>query len=215
MPSSPQLIAQLNEGWIINKPPGWLTRPEDRSPGVPSVLEWAGEKLADLAAGEVPLLVHRLDLQTSGVLCLARTAAGQAAWSAAFETRQVAKGYFCIAWGSPASPVFKIDAKLDGKSAVTQVSVVARGTMDQRTCFAAQVRITTGRMHQIRRHLSGLGFPLWCDSKYGGAAPGPSGGIERVALHAQWLQFAGGPRFEAPLPADLITARAAVVGEAK
>lgn len=210
MLAHPTLIAQLPEGWLISKPAGWLTRPEARSPGVPSVLEWAGEKLADLGSGEIPLLVHRLDLQTSGVLCLARTAAGQAAWSAAFENRQVSKGYFLIAWGAPASPVFRIAEPLDGKSANTQVSVVARGRVDGQPCFAAEVRITTGRMHQIRRHLAGQGFPIWCDTKYGGATPDLQHGIARVALHAQWIQFPGGPRVQAPLPVDLQMARRAV-----
>ncbi len=112
-------------------------------------------------------LVHRLDADTSGALVLGKNA--DAVRRAAAAWPQATKIYWAIAVGDLAGPVRIDDPLSDGRgrllSAQTEVWPVAR-TPD-RSVTVVGVRLTTGRTHQIRRHLSGLGHPLVMDSRHG------------------------------------------------
>lgn len=160
-----------------------------------------------------PGIVHRLDKGTSGVLLVARNDAAHRALAAQFADRAVEKTYLALVHGhvrneqgrvtAPISrdPVRRIrmTAKLaTGRSALTEYGVLRR--FEKFTYL--EVRIGTGRTHQIRVHLSSIGHPVAGDKLYG-APP-----AQRIFLHAWRIAFtspATGQRVtvEAPLPAEL------------
>jgi 23S rRNA pseudouridine1911/1915/1917 synthase len=160
-----------------------------------------------------PGIVHRLDKDTSGVLLVARSDAAHRHLAAQFAERTVEKIYLALAEGSLradsgriAKPIARdprhrtrMTAKLaTGRAALTEYRVKERFL---RYTFL-EVRIGTGRTHQIRVHLASLGHPVAGDRLYG-AVPAP-----RMFLHAWRIGFtspATGERVsvEAPLPPEL------------
>lgn len=111
--------------------------------------------------------VHRLDREAAGVMVVAHTAEAAARLSVLFQRRQVDKRYQIQVRGdlTSYSRAGSIDTSLDGKEARTEFEVIRydRG-LNQST---VKVRLQTGRRHQIRRHFSGIGFPLIGDPRYG------------------------------------------------
>ncbi|MDE0604710.1 MAG: RluA family pseudouridine synthase [bacterium] len=188
-------------------------------------------EIAEVGDPERPGIVHRLDRGTSGLLMVARTSAAHQALTEALGRREVHRGYVALVQGMPADDRGVIDApvgrstrhptkmavKADGRPAITHYQVTDR--MAARTEPQAEpqqepvpydsarleLRLETGRTHQIRVHLAAIGHPVLGDDLYGG--PGaPS--INRPALHAHSLGFehpeSGQPlRFEAEVPEDL------------
>lgn len=161
-------------------------------------------------------VVHRLDLDTSGVMVLARTRAAQSALGRAFQRRLVSKEYQAVVEGLVERDSGEIDLPLiadwpnrplqkvcfdTGKPALTRWTVLAR---DQR---AATTRLAlfpvTGRSHQLRIHCREIGHPiLGCDLY---APPAVLGRSERLLLHAHRLAFNHPTtglwmRFEAKVP---------------
>jgi 23S rRNA pseudouridine1911/1915/1917 synthase len=148
-----------------------------------------------------PGIVHRLDRYTSGVLLVAKNDAAHQSLAAQFSGRQVEKTYLALVHGrvpresgrieQPISrdPVHRtrMTARLGaGRAAWSEYRVLRR--------FARftllEVRIGTGRTHQIRVHLSGIGYPVVGDTLYG--APGKVEGhppLGRYFLHAQRIRF--------------------------
>ncbi len=178
------------------------------------------------ACGEAdgPLfLVHRLDVGTSGVVLLARSAAAHRTLSRAFQERRVQKTYRALVWGHPVPRSGVLDAPLardprdgrrmraatGGKPAVTRYATLRRfpGLAD------LELHPETGRTHQIRVHLAAKGHPVVGDDLYGGARrwrgvrdPRLREAISRVAhplLHAARIEVpALGIDVSAPLPED-------------
>jgi 23S rRNA pseudouridine1911/1915/1917 synthase len=160
-----------------------------------------------------PGIVHRLDKGTSGVLLVARTDAAHQDLAAQFSGRTVEKTYLALVQGNVASDPGRIFTPIErdpsrrlrmttrtgkGRSALTEYRV--RQRFEKFTFL--EVRIHTGRTHQIRVHLSSVGHPVAGDTLYGGQA------AARVFLHAWRVVFtspATGERVtvEAPLPKDL------------
>ncbi|MGK0362310.1 MAG: 23S rRNA pseudouridine1911/1915/1917 synthase [Bradymonadia bacterium] len=181
-----------------------------------------------LAHGKAAPL-HRLGRWTSGVVLCASTKEAAAHLTAQFVERSVRKRYRALVSGHPVADSFAIDlpigpvpypptrtlhaASPDGRPAMSRVQVVERRA-DASLC---DVVISTGRPHQIRIHLAGVGHPLVGDPLYGdggqpivggAAVPGDPG----YALHAAELAFdhpESGERVtvRAPLPGDLVAAR--------
>lgn len=169
--------------------------------------------LSQLGGELRPGIVHRLDKGTSGVLLVARTDAAHRALAEQFSSRTVEKTYLALAEGRIASdsgritlPVTRdpvrrtrMTARLNrGREALTDYRVLQR--FDRFTYL--EIRIGTGRTHQIRAHLAAIGHPVAGDRLYGAKA-GP-----RIFLHAWRIVFwspATGERIrlEAPLPAEL------------
>ncbi|HXP83503.1 MAG TPA: RluA family pseudouridine synthase [Bryobacteraceae bacterium] len=160
-----------------------------------------------------PGIVHRLDRGTSGVLLVARTDSAHRALAAQFSGRSVEKIYLALVQGRLRDDTGRIEKPIardpvhrtrmtarlaSGRSALTEFRVLER--FENFTCL--EVRIGTGRTHQIRVHLASLGHPVAGDKLYGARA------AERIFLHAWRISFtspATGERVtvEAPLPPDL------------
>ena len=172
-----------------------------------------------------PGIVHRLDLETSGVMVVAKTEAAHAALTAAFKERRVEKEYRALVFGDPAYDEDAIDAPLgrdladptrmavrydQGREAYTETRIVERfGAAADVAC-----RPRTGRTHQIRVHLMHRGHPLLGDATYarGRTPPVP---VPRLMLHALRLVFphpksGAAVAVEAPLPADFTAVRDAL-----
>ena len=160
-----------------------------------------------------PGIVHRLDRGTSGVLLVARNDAAHRALAAQFAGRTVEKTYLALVEGQVASESGQLTTPISrdpvrrtrmtarpgkGRSAFTEFRVRQRF----KGFTYLEIRIGTGRTHQIRVHLSSVGHPVAGDRLYGAKSR------ERVFLHAWRIGFdspASGERItvEAPLPGEL------------
>lgn len=144
------------------------------------------------------LVVHRIDMGTSGLVVFARGAEAQRALNLAFEQRRVGKTYVALAAGRMAADAGEIDLPLaadwparprqqvdrvNGRSALTRWRVLERHADHTRV----ELTPLTGRSHQLRVHLAALGHPLLGDPLY--ASPAIEAALPRLALHAHTLAF--------------------------
>lgn len=108
--------------------------------------------------------VHRLDRETSGLIIVAHNKKMAATLSSLFQTQQIEKNYQAIVLGETEESG-TIDRALDKKKAVTHFK---RISFNQETnCSLLDIRLETGRTHQIRRHCDSIGHPIMGDPKYG------------------------------------------------
>jgi tRNA pseudouridine32 synthase/23S rRNA pseudouridine746 synthase len=172
--------------------------------------------------GKRPRLVHRLDALTSGVIIAARTQPDAARLSASFADRKVAKSYIALAHGAADWSEYDCDQALiryrpaDGVELMRTARPGEEGGQAARTRFEilgawggyrlVRARPETGRMHQIRAHLSALGLPIVGDPWYGGLMAIRGAACTRLFLHAASLRLehprAGTLRLDAPPPRD-------------
>jgi 23S rRNA pseudouridine955/2504/2580 synthase len=152
-----------------------------------------------------PLLLHRLDRDTSGVILAAKTRESAAKYSVLL--RGMNKRYTALCAGSaPERGRISSPLSVRGKtlSAETAFRRTESGVLCGLPCSLLEIKPGTGRMHQIRRHLAGLGFPILGDDKYGDFSLNKtlrkSAGIKRLLLHAASLTLPGGLVLCAPLP---------------
>jgi 23S rRNA pseudouridine955/2504/2580 synthase len=162
-------------------------------------------------------LAHRLDRDTSGLLIICKKRSALLAMHRMLREGEVEKTYAAVVKGAPSRDSFDIREALhkhvtasgerrvsvqeDGKTALTRVKVLKRGEFS-----LLEVRLLTGRTHQIRVHLAHEGHPIVGDDKYGDFALNRRLG-KRLLLHAAKLAFrhplSDEPlRLESPLPAD-------------
>jgi len=182
---------------VVNKPAGLLSAPTPEGD--------SGNLQALLARATTPkraiYVVHRLDLQTSGVLVLAKTKPANEALSERFRTHDLTRRYDAFAAGDPKLDTFTVRQSLGGKPAATHFR-----RLRQYPAFChLEATLETGRTHQIRRHLTSRGLPVLADNEYGRREPWHP---RRLGLHAKHLSFVHPTSgelltFEAPLPADL------------
>ncbi|HEX2581189.1 MAG TPA: RluA family pseudouridine synthase [Dongiaceae bacterium] len=198
----------------INKPSGLAVQ------GGTGIRHSLDDMLDHLRFGaDRPLLVHRLDRDTSGILLLARNVAAARKLAALFRGRDIEKTYWALVRGVPHPLQGRIALNLskkgapgqermrpdeEGKSAVTYYAVLEHA--GKKAAFLA-LRPETGRTHQLRAHCAELGTPIMGDGKYGEAPPGPEL-PRRLHLHAHTLRLpklrgAGTVIITAPLPAEL------------
>jgi 23S rRNA-/tRNA-specific pseudouridylate synthase len=190
MANEPKILAETADWWVLDKPAGWLSVPPSQPGTTPVATGWLGAR----AQAQV-FPVHRLDVGTSGVLLLAKSAEAHSRANQWFQKHEVRKLYHFLAGGTGLSePTVRVSAPVGGKPATTLLE--QRERLGERA-FLGWARPLTGRRHQIRLHLASLGHPLLGDREYGGDT-----GFERVALHSARLELPSGERFEAPWPED-------------
>ncbi len=219
---------------VINKPSGVMTHPDGYHTSE-TVSDWfarhyprsarVGEPMR-LASGEEiarPGIVHRLDIDTSGALVLAKTAQAHAFFKHAFQMRDVKKTYVALVYGVPQPPDGIINFPI-GRSRkdfrLRSAQPKARGTLrdavthyevvgDIGTHALVKAFPKTGRTHQIRVHFKAIHHPVVCDTLYAPNHPCDLG-MNRLSLHAYVLDLPmlGGKRqeFIAPLPSDFAAA---------
>lgn len=146
---------------------------------------------------ERPRLIHRLDKDTSGILLIARTEDAARKYAESFKHRDFEKTYIALVVGEPKFDKGVIDAPLlekallgksektivdfeEGKKAYTEYKVLKRST----EVTLLEVKIVTGRKHQIRVHLNHIGCPVVGDGKYGGRLAFVHDYPETLHLHA-------------------------------
>ena len=213
---------------VIDKAAGMAVHPgagRDRGTLVNFLLDRYPE-IAGVGGAGRPGIVHRLDLDTTGALVVARSEVAYLRLAAAFAERRVQKTYLAVAYGVPRKPRGRIEAPIgrhrhhrmqmqvrsDGRPAVTGFRCLESAAGISR--FALDLE--TGRTHQIRVHLKSIGHPLIGDPVYGEArwkglpraVQSPLRTFSRPALHAWRLAFThpttdAPVEVEAPLPADL------------
>jgi len=145
-----------------------------------------------------PGIVHRLDKDTSGIMLVAKNRDAREKLSAVFANREIDKRYLAVCWGKPKVNHFIINEPIgrhrkdrkkmcvreDGREAKSEIAVLKQSDR----AFLAEIRIYTGRTHQIRVHMSHAGFPLAGDEVYGNRQS-ISLPISRQALHSYKLSF--------------------------
>ena len=189
-PKNPAILFQSESFLAVDKPSGWLSIP-GRSE-LPVIYTWAQALMGKL------WVVHRLDQGTSGVLLFARNEAAHRLANHWFEKHLVKKSYDFLASGSPRAPVFKSQEPIAGAPSLTQFEVKEKWPH----VFLGRALPLSGRRHQIRIHLSKLGFPILGDPDYGGPEKVGELAISRVALHAAALSLPTGEKIESPWPED-------------
>lgn len=170
----------------VDKPAGMLSVPGRGDDKLDCVWTRVREQFADA------LIVHRLDMATSGIIVLGRGLAAQRALSMAFARREVHKRYVAIVPGRLEPPAGDIDLPLiaDWPNRPKQMIDMQRGkpslTRYRRLAFdeasdtsRIELEPVTGRSHQLRVHLLAKGHPIVGDTLYGSTRPAP-----RLMLHA-------------------------------
>jgi len=203
---------------VVDKPAGLVVHPA----GSTRAGTLANALLAHGARGgpeERPGIVHRLDRDTSGLLLAARSEEAHRLLQMAIRRREVDRRYLALVHGEPRSRTGRIEAPIGRdrrdrtrhsldtetpRAAVTWFET--RERLQARTLL--EVRLETGRTHQIRVHLEAIGLPVCGDPVYGVAA---DLGLERQFLHAHRLRFrqpltGADLDLASPLPAELATA---------
>ena len=218
------IVYQDADVLIVNKPAGLVVHP---APGHPTgtlvnallALDLEdGAGLATVGGVERPGIVHRLDRDTSGLLMVARTDAGQVGLQAQLKARRIHKRYLALVQGSVVAQLGRIEAPIgrdpkhrqrmavvpDGRPSVTGYRVRERF----REWTLVECDLVTGRTHQIRVHFASIGHQIAGDQVYatGAARRGPDG-LERMFLHAWKLELVS------PVSGDLVRAQAPLPDE--
>ncbi len=204
---------------VVDKPAGLAVHPAPGHPGhtlVNAILSHFPH-LADISDSLRPGIVHRLDKDTSGVMLVAKNQIAQANLINQFKTRAIVKAYLVLVKGRLTPERGIIEAAIgrdpsnrkrmavvtEGREARTQYRVIKY--IDDYTLL--EVIPETGRTHQIRVHLSAIGYPVVGDPVYGVKSPH----LSRQFLHASRLGFklpSTGEyvEFTSELPSDLAKA---------
>jgi 23S rRNA pseudouridine1911/1915/1917 synthase len=219
-----ELAVVYEDDWlaVIDKPAGLVVHP---APGHPhgtlaDGLRQRGAVWSLLGGEERPGIVHRLDRDTSGLLVVAKSETAHRHLAAQLEARSLARVYWALVHGGFAETTATVDAPIGrdprerkrmavvdgGRPAITDFSVLDRHPQSTEL----EVRLRTGRTHQIRVHLAYTGHRVVGDPVYG-RRHDPAA---RLALHARGLRLVhpGDGRemaFESPLPPELVQLREA------
>jgi len=216
------ILAEDDDLLVISKPAGLVVHPAKGNWSgtlVQALLAHSEEDFTAMSGEEMrPGIVHRLDKDTSGVMVIAKHNAAREALCQAFHERRVEKTYLALVLGTFQVQTGEIRAavgrhprerkkmavlKSGGKPAETHYRVLGSSG----NVSLVEVRILTGRTHQIRVHFAHLQHPVLGDPVYGGRQRGLACAPQRQMLHA-WKLVLPHPRtglrvaFTAPLPAD-------------
>jgi len=202
-----RIIHRQREFLVVDKPSGIASQPG-------SGLAWGlNDLIAEIHPGAVP--VHRLDRETSGLMLFACGATNARRAQQMFRQEKVEKRYLALLTGHLREDRVDLDLPLKKVRDVggQRLMVVDQGGQPARSSFRrlrrladydfVEVRIETGRTHQIRAHAASLGCPLAGDERYNpGSRPA---GLDRLFLHASLLRLSWPEDlvFSAPLADDL------------
>lgn len=201
---------------VVNKPKGMVVHPANGNPDgtlVNAILAMCKDSLSGIGGEIRPGIVHRLDKDTSGLLIIAKNDLAHMNMSKQIQDRKVIKKYIALVRGTVPENEATIDMPIarsqkdrkkmtvdkNGKEAVTHFKVLAR--YDKYTLL--EVKIDTGRTHQIRVHMSYIGHPVIGDEVYSNGKN--EFGVKGQMLHAKYLEFkhpitGKDIKLEAPLP---------------
>ena len=171
MKNKVQILHQDEALILVNKPANYLSIPDRYDTHKASVLGFLRQKFEEVYT------VHRLDMETSGIMCFARTKAAHKHLSQQFENRTVDKIYHCLVEGIPNPASGNIDKSIathphkpgkmivaaKGKKSLTLYRILEKF----KNYSLIEANIKTGRTHQIRVHFSAIGHPLMVDPLYG------------------------------------------------
>lgn len=201
---------------VVNKPKGMVVHPANGNPDgtlVNAIMNICKDSLSGIGGEIRPGIVHRIDKDTSGLLIVAKNDKSHINLSEQIKNREITKKYVALVRGVIKENEATIDmpigrsnkdrkkmaVKKDGKKAVTHFKVIKR----YNGYTYLDIKIDTGRTHQIRVHLAEIGYPIVGDSVYSnGKNPFR---VEGQMLHAKSLKFkhpitGKTLKLEAPLP---------------
>lgn len=201
---------------VVNKPKGMVVHPANGNPDgtlVNAIMNICKESLSGIGGEIRPGIVHRIDKDTSGLLIIAKNDKAHINLSEQIKNREITKKYVALIRGVIKENSATIDMPIgrsdkdrkkmavrkDGKKAITHFEVIKR--FNGYTYL--NIKIDTGRTHQIRVHMSEIGYPIVGDGVYSnGKNPF---GVEGQMLHAKSLEFKHPTtgetmKLEAPLP---------------
>lgn len=195
-----EIIYEDNDIIVVNKPKGMVVHPANGNPDgtlVNAIMAICKDSLSGIGGEIRPGIVHRLDKDTSGLLIVAKNDKAHVNMSEQIKNHEVKKTYIALVRGIVKENEATIDMPIgrstsdrkkmavtkNGKNAVTHIKVLKR--YDKYTLL--QVNIETGRTHQIRVHLSYIGYPIVGDCTYSNGKN--EFGIVGQCLHAKSLGF--------------------------
>jgi len=223
------IVFEDEEVVVVNKPPGLVVHPAAgvHSGTLANALVFHFQNLSERGGAFRPGIVHRLDRDTSGLMVVAKTPVAHEKLSDQFRARTVFKSYVALVHGVVRGEQGKVEQPLARDPRNRTRMAVVRGGREAVSVWKVRrrftrftlldVRIKTGRTHQIRVHLAWMRHPVVGDETYGAgrdqSVADPKlrarlAAIGRQFLHAERLAF-DHPRtaerlmFDAPLPADL------------
>lgn len=197
-----EIIYEDSDIIVVNKPKGMVVHPANGNPDgtlVNAIMSICKDSLSGIGGEIRPGIVHRIDKDTSGILIVAKNDKAHINLSEQIKNHEVKKTYIALVRGivkeneatinMPIGRSTKDRKKMavtkDGKEAITHFKVLER--YPQHNCTLLEVKIETGRTHQIRVHLSQIGYPIIGDMVYSNGKN--EWGIQGQCLHAKSLQF--------------------------
>ena len=195
-----EIIYEDNDIIVVNKPKGLVVHPANGNPDgtlVNAIMAICKDSLSGIGGEIRPGIVHRLDKDTSGLLIVAKNDKAHVNMSEQIKNHEVKKTYIALVRGCIKENEATIDMPIgrsnsdrkkmavnkNGKNAVTHIKVLKR--YDKYTLL--EINIETGRTHQIRVHLSHIGFPVIGDYIYSNGKN--EFGVVGQCLHAKELEF--------------------------
>ena len=195
-----EIVYEDNDIIVVNKPKGLVVHPANGNPDgtlVNAIMAICKDSLSGIGGEIRPGIVHRLDKDTSGLIIVAKNDQAHINMSKEIKDRQVKKIYIALVRGRVAEneatinmPIGrstkdrkKMAVRKDGKEAITHFKVIKR----YHNYTLLEVKIDTGRTHQIRVHMAEIGHPVVGDMVYSSGKN--EFGIEGQMLHAKSLDF--------------------------
>ena len=197
-----EIIYEDKDIIVVNKPKGMVVHPANGNPDgtlVNAIMAICKDSLSGIGGELRPGIVHRLDKDTSGVLIVAKNDKAHINMSEQIKEHEVEKTYIALVRGivkeneaSINMPIGrsekdrkKMAVKKNGKNAITHFKVLER--FPKHNCTLLEIKIETGRTHQIRVHLSHIGYPVIGDEVYSSGKN--EWNVKGQCLHAKSLKF--------------------------
>lgn len=199
-----EIIYEDDDIIVVNKPKGLVVHPANGNPDgtlVNAIMAICKESLSGIGGELRPGIVHRLDKDTSGLLIVAKNDKAHINMSEAIKNREVKKTYIALVRGNVPEDNATINMPIGrstkdrkkmavtktGKEAITHFKVINRYTTNKGSYSLLEIKIDTGRTHQIRVHMAEIGYPVIGDEVYSNGKN--EFGIHGQCLHAKKLEF--------------------------